>query len=84
MANRRNFLKAAGIGVVAASIPSMAVASNGKDSASKKKYDYRLGIASYSLRKFDTEKALDMAVRCGVNRITFKDMHLPLDADKET
>lgn len=84
MANRRNFLKAAGIGVVAASIPSMAAAANGKASASKKKYDYRLGIASYSLRKFDTEKALDMAVRCGVNRITFKDMHLPLDADKET
>ena len=84
MANRRNFLKAAGIGVVAASIPAMAAAANGKASASKKNYDYRLGIASYSLRKFDTEKALDMAVRCGVNRITFKDMHLPLDADKET
>jgi inosose dehydratase len=25
-----------------------------------------------------------MTVRCGVNRITFKDMHLPLDSDRET
>jgi inosose dehydratase len=46
-----------------------------------KKYDYKLGVASYTLRKFSTEEALDMTVRCGVNRIAFKDFHLPLNAE---
>lgn len=76
-------MKVAGIGIAASAIPNVGVASEVKASASIRKYDYQLGIASYSLRKFDTEKALDMAVRCGVNRITFKDMHLPLDAGKD-
>ncbi len=47
-------------------------------------YEIELGIASYSLRNFSQEQALDMALRCGVHRITFKSMHLPLDSDNET
>ena len=84
MTNRRNFLKAAGLGIAATALPSLADASGMKAGAKKKNYEYRLGVASYTLRKFNTEQALDMTVRCGVNRITFKDMHLPLDASKET
>ncbi len=70
--------------MAATALPSLAGASESKAGAGKKKYDYKLGVASYTLRKFPTEEALDMTVRCGVNRITFKDMHLPLDASKET
>jgi inosose dehydratase len=84
MTNRRSFLKTAGIGMAATAIPVLANASAEKPGVAKSKYDYRLGVASYTLRKFSTEEALDMTVRCGVNRITFKDMHLPLDASKET
>ncbi len=83
MANRRNFLKAAGIGMAAAAVPAWARASEGKSGAVKKNGKYKLGVASYTLRKFSTEEALDMTLRCGVNRITFKDMHLPLDASKQ-
>ncbi len=84
MANRRNFLKAAGIGVAAATIPGMTnasvIASSGKITAA----DIKLGVASYSLRNFSQEEALDMTARCGINRICFKSMHLPLDSDAET
>jgi len=41
-------------------------------------------VASYSFREFTQEQALDMTLRCGVNQVTFKSMHLPLDSDKET
>jgi inosose dehydratase len=85
MTNRRSFLKAAGIGVAAVSIPScLADASKVPAGEKKSAADIKLGVASYSLRKFTQEQALDMTLRCGVNRITFKSMHLPLDSDKET
>ncbi|MBW6479734.1 MAG: sugar phosphate isomerase/epimerase [Bacteroidales bacterium] len=84
MTNRRNFLKAAGIGMAAAAVPGLANAAAGNAELKKARGDIQLGVASYTLRKFSTEEALDMTVRCGVNRITFKDMHLPLDADNAT
>lgn len=84
MTNRRNFLKVAGIGVAAVAVPSFAKASAKKAEDKTCKFDFKFGVASYTLRKFSTEEALDMIVRCGVNRTTFKSMHLPLDADKAT
>lgn len=86
MTNRRNFLKVTGIGMAASALPVLVNASAGKSEAKakKSKSDILLGVASYTLRKFPTEEALDMTLRCGVNRITFKDMHLPLNSDKET
>lgn len=80
MTNRRNFLKATGIGVAVAAVPGLANASVSMAEGKKSKFDFELGVASYTLRKFTTEQALDMTLRCGVNRITFKSMHLPLDS----
>ena len=37
----------------------------------------KLGVASYSLRKFPFDKALEMAKACDVRYINFKDVHLP-------
>lgn len=37
----------------------------------------KLGVASYSLRKFPFDKALEMAKACDVRYINFKDFHLP-------
>lgn len=70
--------------MAAAAVPGLANAASGKAEGKKGKSDIQLGVASYTLRKFSTEEALDMTLRCGVNRITFKDMHLPLDSDNET
>ncbi len=83
MTDRRNFLKIAGAGMAAVALPELAHEAPGSK-AKKAKPLYRLGVASYTLRKFSTEQAIDMTLRCGVNRITFKDMHLPLNAGDET
>jgi sugar phosphate isomerase/epimerase len=40
----------------------------------------KLGIASYSFRQFDLDRALDMSRRVGLKRICLKSFHLPLDA----
>jgi len=84
MANRRNFLKITSLGIAAASVPGLATSSESKLQNSKSEFGFQLGIASYSLREFSQEQALDMTLRCGINRIAFKSMHLPLDSNKET
>ena len=84
MTNRRNFLKVAGISVAAAAVPGLASAGVSKAEKKSAKINFKLGVASYSLRNFSQEEALDMTHRCGVNRICFKSMHLPLDSDKAT
>jgi sugar phosphate isomerase/epimerase len=84
MTNRRSFLKAAGLGIAVASLPGVADASVIMTEENKGKFNFQLGVASYSLRKFTQEEALDMTLRCGIDRICFKSMHLPLDSDVET
>lgn len=81
MTKRREFIKDAGIGIAAATFPTVANSSVSQPNLQKLRPDIKLGVASYTLRKFSQEEAIDMTLRCGVNRITFKSMHLPLDSD---
>ncbi len=84
--NRRNFIKNSALGtagIISTSFPIIAQGSI-RFTDSGDLSNIKLGVASYSLRNFSTEKALDMTLRCGVNRISFKSMHLPLDSGKET
>jgi sugar phosphate isomerase/epimerase len=37
----------------------------------------KLGVASYSMREFTLDQALEMAKTLGVTRMTFKDVHVP-------
>lgn len=69
--------------MAAAAVPGIAKASGSTTSIKRSRTGIHLGVASYTLRNFSREQALDMTLRCGVNRITFKSMHLPLDSDKE-
>ena len=82
MTERRNFIKVAALGITGVSFPGALSAHTFQDVASNDKL--KLGVASYTLRKFTTEQAIDMTLRCGVKRITFKSMHLPLEADEAT
>ncbi len=84
MTNRRFFLKAAGMSLAAASVPTLGFASIPSSGKKGSAESIKLGVASYTLRKFSQEQALDMTLRCGVNRITFKSMHLPLDSGQDS
>src|SRR5687767_7510993 len=37
----------------------------------------KLGVASYSMREFTLDQALEMAKKLGVQYMTFKDVHVP-------
>ncbi len=45
--------------------------------------DIKLGIASYSFRKFSREKAIEMTKELGTPYLNIKDFHLPLTATPE-
>jgi inosose dehydratase len=82
--DRRGFIKKSSVcilGIATLGIPEIVQASKLKSKETKS--TLKLGVASYTLRKFSMEEALDMTKRCGINRITFKSMHLPLDSSKE-
>jgi inosose dehydratase len=80
---RRQFLKTAGLG--AAALLSGANISPGQTRSSipsqMKKQQLKLGMASYTLRKFSLDETLAITKQVGLKYIAFKDFHLPLDSD---
>jgi inosose dehydratase len=44
---------------------------------------YRLGIAGYTFAQFSVDQAIKMMQRVGVNTLTIKDFHLPLNSSPE-
>ncbi|MFA5240189.1 MAG: sugar phosphate isomerase/epimerase [Phycisphaerae bacterium] len=82
---RRQFLQAAGI--AAASLAG-AGSCLGQDKLTSKKptnkKQLKLGMASYTLRKFKLDDVLAMTKRAGLDYLCLKDFHLPLkDSDEQ-
>lgn len=76
-------MKMGGLTAVAAltgGIPSIAKTKDQK--VNKSTHKLKLGLASYSLRKFDTEQTVKMMARVGLTHVCLKSMHLPLDSDQ--
>ena len=83
-ATRRQYLKLTG-GAFASLALSLIftapwVRRTRKSSHSGSPIPFHLGLASYSLRNFDLDRALAMTHRVGLDRICLKSMHLPLDS----
>lgn len=76
---RRDFLKISGITAAASFVAINPMNAKSNLKANKLK----LGLASYSLRKFDQAQTIAMSKRAGLNYICFKSMHLPLDSSVE-
>lgn len=68
---RRDFLTSV---AAAGLLPHVSLRASAQTTAAAERL--KLGVASYSLRKFPFEKALEMAKACDVKYINFKDVHL--------
>src|SRR5262249_49319130 len=69
--SRRHFLGAAAAAAAAPMLSRVGAAAPGPTAPLK------LGVASYSMREFPLDQALDMAKQLRVKYITFKDVHAP-------
>ena len=79
-ATRRRFLQAAG---AATAVSLTATQGLPATAESKDKPRFKLGLASYSLRKFDLDRTLAMTRRVGLDHICLKSFHLPMDSSPE-
>ena len=67
-----------------AALPSLARAGADSPVAAPAAATLKLGVASYSLRKFTLDQTLAMAREMGVKYMTFKDVHIPRTDPPET
>jgi sugar phosphate isomerase/epimerase len=79
---RRVFLGSAAATVALPALAAAGTAANPKAAGPGR--TLKIGIASYSLRKFPLDKALEMAREMNVEHMTFKDVHIPRTDPPET
>ncbi|MHC4516946.1 MAG: sugar phosphate isomerase/epimerase family protein [Planctomycetota bacterium] len=82
---RRRFLQGAAIGAAASltGIPGTRFGVAQVVAANPRKPKLKLGLASYTLRKFDLDQTLAMTKRVGLEYIAFKSFHLPLESSPD-
>ena len=83
--SRRQFLQMATVGAAASfsgiGAPTGRMAQAAPSPSAEPKI--KLGMASYTLRKFDLDQTLAMTKRVGLEYIAFKSFHLPLDSSPQ-
>jgi sugar phosphate isomerase/epimerase len=79
---RRNFVKTAGAGVLAAGLPASLISST-LTAPVDVSAAFRLAVAGYTFAKFNLDKSLEMMKTVGMTLLGVKDFHLPLNSSKE-
>lgn len=80
--NRRGFI-AAGTAVLAAGTPKIRTYASEIPKANDPFKGLKVGLASYSTRKFSLDKTIEMMKRMGVRYVTLKSFHLELNTSIE-
>jgi sugar phosphate isomerase/epimerase len=84
MNSRRQFVKIAGTGILAAGVSSVYGSSAAEFEQSVKPADrFSIGMAGYTFREFTVDKTIEMMKRIGVTNLSLKDFHMPLNSTQE-
>jgi len=83
MNSRRDFIKIAGTGLLAAGVSPIYASAKGLPLPGNKKDSFSIGMAGYTFREFTVEKTIEMMNRTGVTSLSLKDFHLPMNSTKE-
>jgi inosose dehydratase len=83
MKSRRQFLKLAGTGVLAAGASSLHAYPVMPVSVDKAKNTFTVGMAGYTFLRFNVEKTIEMMKRIAVTNLSLKDFHMPMNSTQE-
>ena len=82
--SRRNFIQKAALGIAATvNMPFISKATSINNFQGKPANLLPIGIAGFTFAKFDLEKSIAMMKRVGVQNLSLKDFHLPLNSSDE-
>lgn len=77
--NRKDFLKAAGLGLVSIFAPFPGINAQGQQAKPVGK-NLQLGLASYTLHKLNLDQALAAVKKVGLTHIALKDVHMGMNS----
>ncbi len=83
MKSRRQFIKTAGTGILAAGVTGVYGRENLITPTVKTRDAFALGMAGYTFREFTVDQTIEMMKRTGVSNISLKDFHLPYNSTQE-
>jgi len=83
MNSRRQFLKLAGTGVLAAGATTLYASPMSDLPVENPENTFTLGMAGYSFREFSVEKSIEMMKRIGLKYLSLKDFHMPMASTQE-
>ena len=79
---RSQFLKTVGLSVTA-SLTNAGGFANPVTRTATTEVSLKLGLASYTLRKFTLDQVIDISKRLGLSAVALKSMHMPLESSEE-
>jgi sugar phosphate isomerase/epimerase len=82
--SRRAFFGAAAAATAWTAVSRAGIAESTPRPTATSEGPLKLGVASYSMREFTLDQALDMAKTLGLKYMTFKDVHIPRTDPPET
>lgn len=84
MNSRRNFLKKTSLSIAASGLlPLIGTSSSLRTTTIKKPVSsLQVGIAGYTFNQFSIDQSISMMQRVGVNMLSLKEFHLPLDSSQ--
>ncbi len=82
--NRRHFLRNSLLASAVMSVgkPGTAVLGAASSAEGEPDHGLKLGLTTYTLRKFSLDQAIEMTKEAGLRYISLKDMHLPLKSTR--
>jgi sugar phosphate isomerase/epimerase len=82
MKSRRQFIKVAGTGIMAAGV-SVVHGAEYNPVPHSSVDQFSLGMAGYTFKEFSVEQTIEMMKRVGVSSLSLKDFHLPYNSTSE-
>jgi inosose dehydratase len=83
MNSRRQFVKIAGIGALAAGFAPVGAMNRSTSSAVKTPDKFAIGMAGYTFREFSVDDTITMMKRIGINYLSLKDFHMAMNSTQE-
>jgi inosose dehydratase len=83
MKSRRQFLKLAGTGALAAGASSLYTYASMPVSVDSAKNTFTIGMAGYTFLRFNIEKTIEIMKRIGISNLSLKDFHMPMNSTQE-